>query len=60
MVKSEALGLIINEIPVTFEAREKGASHVSILKAIFEFAKNVYRFKLGKSFKQWKKSRQLS
>ena len=60
MVKSSVLGLKIHEIPVVFEARQKGASHVSVFKAIFEFMRNVYRFKTGKQFKQWKKLKQSS
>ena len=55
MVKSKQLGLKTHEVPIKFEARQKGASHVSALKAIYEFVKNTYLFKTGKSFKRWKK-----
>ena len=60
MIKSEFLGLDIREVPVAFEARKQGTSHVSILKAVLEFIKNVYRFKTGKHYRQWKKSKRLS
>tara|TARA_B100000686_G_C16767236_1_gene962645 strand:- start:890 stop:1606 length:717 start_codon:yes stop_codon:yes gene_type:complete len=57
MVKSECLGLNMHEIPIRFEARQKGMSHVSAIKAIYEFMKNTVLFKTGNSLKQWKKSK---
>ena len=60
MIKSDILGVHFQELPVTFNARKKGASHVSVLKAILEFVKNVYQFKTSRHYKSWKESKRLS
>ncbi len=60
MIKSDHLKVDPYELPVTFNAREQGSSHVSVLKAILEFVKNVYHFKTCRHYKLWKKSKQSS
>lgn len=58
VIKCEYMNLKIAEIPVTYEVRKGGKSHVSLLRDIWQFIKNGYNFKTGTEYAQWKKSRQ--
>jgi len=53
MIKAKYLNLKIREVPIEFLRREKGRSEVG-LTTIFEFARNMFNYKLGKGLKEWK------
>ncbi|MBI4384844.1 MAG: glycosyltransferase family 2 protein [Nitrospinae bacterium] len=57
LIKSELLKLKIDEIPVIFYSRLGGSSHVSLLRDIWQFASNAYRFRTSREFAEWKKKR---
>ena len=53
MIKAKYLNLKVVEVPVEFLHREKGRSHVAFT-TIFEFARNMLNYKLGRGIKEWK------
>ena len=53
MIKAKYLNLKVDEVPVEFLRREKGRSHV-VLTTIWEFARNMLNYKLGRGVKEWK------
>ncbi len=57
MIKAEYLNFKIDEIPIVFEARKGGESHISVISAACQFLQNAFRFKTERKFDQWKKSR---
>ncbi len=54
MIKSRFLGLSVAEVPITFLKREGGSSSVTP-RTIFEFLKNIARYRFGKELREWKK-----
>ncbi|HDL64607.1 MAG TPA: glycosyltransferase family 2 protein [Proteobacteria bacterium] len=58
LVKSELLGLNIKEVSIIFQKREGGSSNVN-LGTIFEFLKNIVRFRFGKELREWKRKNLL-
>ncbi|MBI4599771.1 glycosyltransferase family 2 protein [Candidatus Uhrbacteria bacterium] len=57
LIKWKRLKLEIDEIPVVFYPRLGGSSHLSLLRAIWQFAKNAYRFRTNKELVEWEKKR---
>jgi len=55
MIKSKMLKLKIHEVPIDFFPREKGKSNVNLF-AIFEFLKNIYKYKVNGEIKAWQKT----
>ncbi len=53
MIKAKYLNLKVGEVPVGFLGREKGRSHVDFI-TIWEFAKNIFRYRLGGGMNEWK------
>jgi len=53
LVKSELLGLKLKEVSIIFQKREGGSSNVN-LGTIFEFLKNIAKFRFGKELREWK------
>lgn len=53
MIKAKYLKLKVRELPVEFLHREKGRSHVEFT-TIFEFARNMFNYKLGRGIREWK------
>jgi len=58
LIKTKFLGLTVKEIPIIFRRRERGSSNVN-LNTIFEFMKNIIRFRFGKELAQWKRKTRL-
>ena len=54
LIKSELLGLNLKEVSIIFQKREGGSSNVN-LGTIFEFLKNIGKFRFGKELSQWKR-----
>ena len=54
LVKSQLLGLTVQEVPIIFQKREGGSSNVN-LGTIFEFLTNIAKFRFGKELKSWKR-----
>jgi len=54
LVKSELLGLKLKEVSIIFQKREGGSSNVN-LGTIFEFLKNIAKFRFGKELREWKR-----
>ena len=54
LIKAKFLGLTVKEIPIIFRKREAGKSNVNLL-TVFEFLKNIVRFRFGKELSQWKR-----
>ncbi len=54
MIKADLLGLTVKEVPIVFQRREGGSSNVN-LNTIFEFIKNIARFRFGKELREWKR-----
>lgn len=54
LVKSHLLGLTVREVPIIFQKREGGSSNVN-LGTIFEFLKNIAKFRFGKELIEWKR-----
>lgn len=54
LLKANYLNLRIREVPVIFLKRNAGCSSVTV-STIFEFLKNIFRFRFGKELKQWKR-----
>ncbi len=52
MLKAKILALKISEVPVKFFPRRKGKSNIHI-SAIFEFLKNIYRYKFDNPLESW-------
>lgn len=57
MIKAHLLGLTVREVPIVFRKREGGSSNVN-LSTIFEFLKNIARFRFGKELRKWKRENQ--
>ncbi|MDO8568835.1 MAG: glycosyltransferase family 2 protein [Dehalococcoidales bacterium] len=55
MIKARHLDLKVSEVPVEFLRREAGRSHVAF-STIWEFARNMSSYKLGRGMRQWKQS----
>ena len=54
LIKAHLLGLTVREVPIVFRKREGGSSNVN-LGTIFEFLKNIARFRFGKELREWKR-----
>jgi len=54
LVKSQLLGLTVQEVPIVFQKREGGSSNVN-LGTIFEFLSNIIKFRFGKELREWKR-----
>lgn len=55
VIKAMYLNLKLKEVPVEFLRREKGRSHVKF-STIFEFAKNMWNYRFGRGFEEWKQA----
>ena len=53
MIKAQALGFNIIEVPVTFHERQGGISSVRLLSTSLEFLRSMVLFRWRKSFKGW-------
>jgi glycosyltransferase involved in cell wall biosynthesis len=58
LIKARFLKLKVKEIPIIFRRREGGSSNVN-LTTIFEFIKNIAKFRLGKELIRWKRRTRL-
>ncbi|MDP8236460.1 MAG: glycosyltransferase family 2 protein [Candidatus Erginobacter occultus] len=55
LIKAHMLGMTVHELPIVFQKREGGSSNVN-LNTIFEFLKNIARFRFGKELREWKRN----
>jgi len=54
MVKAKYLGLKVGEVPVEFQPRKEGKSHVKST-TILEFVRNVLDYEFGRGVREWKR-----
>jgi glycosyltransferase involved in cell wall biosynthesis len=55
IVKAHALDLSIVELPTTLRERTGGRSYTNF-RTLFEFLRNMFRYRISDEFRQWKKT----